>query len=233
MLKVKFMFMLVSIMIAACASVPSLPLNSTIAVIRPYEKIVGNKLILGIYSTACPKSPGGRVICANDVQLPTPEDVNNRFGYTGDFYFSKRFQLIQEMRREDILHKNGAAVALLVGPKEEKQTSFAGFSPEFLGHMMLTAMSVVTKSNAYDTNAGAFISGTSGAFKYTSSSGQAIKTKTNTLQQNGYMVSALRIDAKKNNIVREIIYCPKEVENDKWACLSVVAIALETATSNK
>jgi hypothetical protein len=225
---------LISLMttILGCASLPSLPTNSTIAVIRPYEKMVGDKPVLGVYSTACPKTPGGRVICVNDVQFPTPDEMSKRFGFTGLSYFPKRFQLIQENRKENILLKNGAAVALIVEPKQETQTSFAGFSTEFMGHLMLAAMSVVTKTNSYDTKSGAFVSGATGAFKYTNSGEQAIKTKTDTVQQKGYMVSALRIDAKKNALVREIIYCPEAVENDLWACLSVVAVALEEATAN-
>ena len=244
MLKVKSVFsnqilnkvlMLVSLttVISGCASLPSLPTNSTIAVVRPYEKMVGNKPVLGVYSTAsCPKTPDGRVICVNDIQPPTPEDVNKRFGYTGLDFFSKRFQLIQEMRKEQVLVKNGAAIALFADSKQDRQTSFTGFSTEFLGHLMLTAMSVVTKTNAYNTNSGAFVSGATGAFKYTSSGEPAIKTTTNITQKQGYMVWALRIDAKKNKLVNEVIYCPEAVENDKWACLSVVAIALEAATTN-
>lgn len=56
-------------------------------------------------------------------------------------------------------------------------------------------------------------------------------TPTN-MHQKGYIVSALRIDAKKNGLVRKIIYCPEAVENDKWACLFVVAVALEEATTS-
>jgi hypothetical protein len=215
-----------------CASLPSLPANSTIAIIRPYEKVEGDKPVLGVYSSACPKTPGGRVLCVNDVAMPTIAEVNDKFGYSGISYFSNRFQLIQERRKEKILDKNGAAIALLVEPKQETQTSVAGFSTEFMGQLMLTAMSVLTKTNAYNTNSGAVVSGATGAFMYTHGSEQAIKTKTDTIMQNGYMVSALRMDAKKNTLVREIIYCPEAVENDRWACLSVVAVALEEATTN-
>jgi hypothetical protein len=229
----KVLMLVLTTVISGCASLPSLPTNSKIAILRPYEKMVGNKPVLGVYSTAsCPKTSDSRIFCVNDVQLPTPEDINKRFGYTGLGFFSKRFQLIQEMRKEQVLDKNGAAIALFADSKQDKQTSFTGFSTEFLGHLMLTAMSVVTKTNAYNTNSGAFVSGATGAFKYTSSGEPAIKTTTNITQKKSYMVWALRIDAKKNKLVNEVIYCPEAVENDKWACLSVVAVALEAATAN-
>jgi hypothetical protein len=215
-----------------CASLPSIPTNSTIAVVRPYEKVVDGKPVMGIYSTASLKTPGGRVLCVNDIQPPTIEDMKKRFEWIGMDYLSKYAQLRQE-RQRDILLKNGASIALWVGPKTETQTSFTGFSTEFLGNLMLVAMSAVTKTNAYNTTSGAFVSGATGAYQYTGSGEEAIKSKTEIIQKNGYMVSAMRIDEKSHKLLWETVHCPEAVENDKWACLSVVAMALEAATNGR
>jgi hypothetical protein len=189
-----------------------------------------DKPVQGIYSSlACPKTPDSRVICTNDVQLPTVAEVNKKYPNSGFLFFSRRFQMIQENRTEDILRKQNVEVALIAVSKQEKETSFAGFSTEFMGHLLLTAMSIVSKSNAYNTNSGAFISGATGAQRYTDNREDAMKTTTTVVQKPGYMVQTLRFDRIKNHPVYEDILCPKEVEQDQWACLTVVATALEAA----
>ena len=222
-----------TVMLSGWSQTPPAPPNDKIAVIRPYEKIVKNKGVLGIYSTAaCPQTTSGRIICINNIEPPTVDDVNKRFGKSTTPFFMKRFYLITELRQEKQLHKNGASVLLLVEPNTEEKTSFVGVSTEFLGRLLLTALAVVTKTNTYNTNSGAVVAGSTGAYKYTSNGEQALQTNVTTVQQNGYMVTALRENAAKTSFVREVLHCPSEVENDMWACLSVVAIALDAATSN-
>ncbi len=224
----------VVVSLAGCASLPTLQPNSRIAVVRPYETTNKRIAALGIYSTATLKTPDGRVLCVNDAKWPTLAEMNKRYGssdLSGYEYFTKQMQLYQEWQKEQLLLKNGAVIALFARPKQETKTSFTGISSQLLGNLMLVAMSAVTKTNAYNTSSGAFVSGATGAYKYSGGSGDAIQTKTETIQQQGYVISTMQIDEKKDKLVWESISCPEEVQNDPWACLSVVALALEAATT--
>ena len=240
MLRNKFGLMALAAVVLSlvgCASFPNLPPNSKITVVRPDKTIVDGKPVMNVYSTATLKTPGGRVVCVNDAQWPTLADMEKRYGNSEKIdgywygYSTKQMQLYQEWQKESLLLKNGASIALFARQKMNTKTSFTGISTELLGNLMLVAMSAVTKTNAYNTNSGAFVSGATGAFKYSGGGDDAIQTKTETIQQQGYVISTMQIDEKKDKLVWESISCPEEVQNDPWACLSVVALALEAATA--
>lgn len=217
--------MILSLLLYSCSIVPTIPPDKNIVLVRPYEKMVGNKPVLGRYSGACIQNPG-RIVCVNDV-YPTLDDVKKRFDWVSLEY---QWRLRDEWRIDQLFKPNNAAVMLFTAPKKEVHTSFVGFSSEFLGHIMLTTLSVVTKTNMYNNNpTGSFVSGATSSYPYLSSGEEAIKTKRSEEDRQGYMVTARWID-KRGFWVAESINCPTEVEKDKWLCLSSVALALEHAS---
>ena len=220
---------IIACILSGCAGAgPTIPPDKNIALLRPYEKMVDNKPVLGRYSGACIQNPG-RIVCVNDV-TPTFDDVKKRFDWVSLEYL---WRLRDEWRIDRILKPNNAFLLLYAVPKKEVHNSFVGFSSEFLGHIMLTTLSAVTKTNMYNNNpTGSFVSGATGAYPYLSSGEAAIKTKQTVEDKQGYMVTARWVD-KRGLFVAQSINCPAEVENDQWMCLTSVALALEQASAGK